>query len=214
MLSPTAWLGLGSRCRLRSRVCSMFRRGRLVQPRSAREVTRLRITRCDLPITPQILPVSHLRRRHQVHLCASAGARQKYPQKIVLSPEQRSTSVRLRNTSRDPGHKFHYRHFMGVAIEEVAGPPGVSGSSRRRAGGARGLADPPNSKSPQPGVALSRFRRELRQRRGQPLGPEADIGRSRSGRLTKSKSMHSLTACRQLRGSTLKREGVASESGT
>lgn len=49
----------------------------------------------------------------------------KHPQKIVLSPEQRSTFMRLRNTSRDPGHEIHDRHFMGVAIEEVLGRRGI-----------------------------------------------------------------------------------------
>lgn len=48
----------------------------------------------------------------------------KYPQKIVLSPEQRSTFMRMRNVSRDPGHEIHDTHFMGVAIEEAAGAPG------------------------------------------------------------------------------------------
>lgn len=48
----------------------------------------------------------------------------KYPQKIVLSQEQRGTFMRLRNISRDPGHETHDTHFMGVAIEEVAGAPG------------------------------------------------------------------------------------------
>lgn len=48
----------------------------------------------------------------------------KYPQKIVMSPEQRSAFMRMRNVSRDPGHEIHDTHFMGVAIEEVTGVPG------------------------------------------------------------------------------------------
>ncbi|MGJ7486918.1 hypothetical protein ACSFA2_16780 [Variovorax sp. LT2P21] len=48
----------------------------------------------------------------------------KYPQKLVLSPEQRGAFMRLRNISRDPGNEIHDTHFMGVAIEEVAGAPG------------------------------------------------------------------------------------------
>ncbi len=48
----------------------------------------------------------------------------KYPQKIVLSPEQRAAFMRMRNLGRDPGHEIHETHFMGVAIEGVAGAPG------------------------------------------------------------------------------------------
>jgi hypothetical protein len=48
----------------------------------------------------------------------------KHPQKIVLSPEQRAAFMRLRNVSRDPDHEINDPHFIGVAIEEVAGAPG------------------------------------------------------------------------------------------
>lgn len=48
----------------------------------------------------------------------------KYPQKIVLSPEQRSAFMRMRNLGRDPDQEIHDTHFMGVAIEEAAGAPG------------------------------------------------------------------------------------------
>lgn len=48
----------------------------------------------------------------------------KYPQKLLLSPEQRTTFMRMRNLSRDPGDEINDTHFMGVTIEEVAGAPG------------------------------------------------------------------------------------------
>ena len=48
----------------------------------------------------------------------------KYPQKLVLSPEQRSTFMRMRNLGRDPGDEINDTHFMGVMIEEVVGAPG------------------------------------------------------------------------------------------
>ena len=41
----------------------------------------------------------------------------KYPQKLALSPEQRSTFRRIRNRDRDPGHEIHDTHLMGVTIE-------------------------------------------------------------------------------------------------
>lgn len=48
----------------------------------------------------------------------------KYPQKIVLSPEQRSAFMRMRNLGRDRDQEIHDTQFMGIAIEKVAGAPG------------------------------------------------------------------------------------------
>ena len=48
----------------------------------------------------------------------------KYPQKMVLSPEQHAACMGIRNFGSDPGDEIYDAHFMDMKIEGVAGAPG------------------------------------------------------------------------------------------